>query len=100
MDRSNVKTLNEGVVKEKYQVKITSKFAPLKMLRGQKGDRNRVGNTRKKMKISAKESLGYFQSKHHTPWFDEECSKLVDFLDLSNSGVEDGSIMAQYIRRS
>jgi hypothetical protein len=24
------------------------------------------------------ESLGYCESKHRKPWFDEECSKLVD----------------------
>jgi hypothetical protein len=28
--------------------------------------------------MSAEESLGYCQSKHRKPWFDEECSKLVD----------------------
>jgi hypothetical protein len=26
----------------------------------------------------AQESLGYCESKHRKPWFDEECSKLVD----------------------
>jgi hypothetical protein len=30
------------------------------------------------IKISAKESLGYFEFKEHKPWFDEECSKLLD----------------------
>jgi hypothetical protein len=30
------------------------------------------------MKISAKESLGYFDLKNIKPWFDEECSKLLD----------------------
>jgi hypothetical protein len=30
------------------------------------------------IKISAQESLGYCESKHHKPWFDEECSELVD----------------------
>jgi hypothetical protein len=30
------------------------------------------------LKISAQESLGYCVSKHRKPWFDEECSKLVD----------------------
>jgi hypothetical protein len=28
--------------------------------------------------ISAKESLGYFELKKHKPWFDEECSKVLD----------------------
>jgi hypothetical protein len=31
------------------------------------------------IKISAKESLGYFElKKKHKPWFDEGCSKLLD----------------------
>jgi hypothetical protein len=30
------------------------------------------------MKISAKECIGHCESKHHKPWFDEECSTLVD----------------------
>jgi hypothetical protein len=29
------------------------------------------------IKISAKESLGYFESKKRKPWFDEGCSKLL-----------------------
>jgi hypothetical protein len=30
------------------------------------------------LKISGKESLGYFQLKKHKPWFDEGCSSLLD----------------------
>jgi hypothetical protein len=33
---------------------------------------------RENIKISAKESLGYFKLKKHKSWFDEACSKLVD----------------------
>jgi hypothetical protein len=33
---------------------------------------------RDNIKISAKESLGYFELKKHKPWFDEGCSKLLD----------------------
>jgi hypothetical protein len=32
--------------------------------------------TRENTKISAKESLGYFEMKKHKPWFNKECSKL------------------------
>jgi hypothetical protein len=32
---------------------------------------------RENIKMSAQESLGYCESKHPKPWFDEECSKLV-----------------------
>jgi hypothetical protein len=33
---------------------------------------------RENIKIPVKESLGYCEFKKHKPWFDEECSKLVD----------------------
>jgi hypothetical protein len=32
---------------------------------------------RQNIKISAKESLGYFELKKHKPWFNEGCSKLL-----------------------
>jgi hypothetical protein len=42
-------------------------------------DINRAwGNIRENIKISAQESLGYCESKHRKPWFDEECSELFD----------------------
>jgi hypothetical protein len=33
---------------------------------------------RENIKISAKESLSYFELKKHKPWFAEGCSKLLD----------------------
>jgi hypothetical protein len=30
------------------------------------------------IKISAKESIGYYELKNHKPWFDQACSELVD----------------------
>jgi hypothetical protein len=33
---------------------------------------------RKSIKISAKESIGHCEAKHHKPWFDEQCSELID----------------------
>jgi hypothetical protein len=39
-------------------------------------DINRAwGTIRENIKISAKESLGYYELKKHKPWFDERCSK-------------------------
>jgi hypothetical protein len=32
----------------------------------------------KNIKISAKDSLGYYELKKHKPWFDKGCSKLLD----------------------
>jgi hypothetical protein len=77
-ERFNVKKLNEGDVKEQYQDTTRNKFAVLENLEDS-GDINGArDNIRDNIKISAQESLGYCKSKHHKPWFDEECSKLVD----------------------
>jgi hypothetical protein len=78
MERFNVKKLNEGVIKEQYQVTIRNKFAALENLEDS-GDINRAwNNIRENIKISARESPGYCESKHCKPWPDEECSKLAD----------------------
>jgi hypothetical protein len=78
MDRFNVKKLNEGDVKEQYQVIIRNKFAALENSENS-GDINRAwDNIRESIKISAQESLGYCKPKHHKTLFDEECSELVD----------------------
>jgi hypothetical protein len=77
-ERFNVKQLNEEDVKEQYQVIIRNKFAALENLE-ESGDINGTGgNIRENIKSSATESLDYCESKHRKPWFDEECSKLVD----------------------
>jgi hypothetical protein len=77
-DRFNVRKLNEGDVKEKYQITIGNKFAALENLEDT-GDINRAwDNIRENTKISAQESLGYCEPKHREPWFDEGCSQLVD----------------------
>jgi uncharacterized FlaG/YvyC family protein len=60
-ERLNVKKLNEREVKEQYQVTIRNKFAALENLEDS-GDINREwDNIRENIKISAQESLGYFE---------------------------------------
>jgi hypothetical protein len=64
-ERFNVKKLNEGDVKEQYQVTIRNMFAALENLEGS-GDINGAwDNIRENIKISAEECLGYCESKHH-----------------------------------
>jgi hypothetical protein len=76
-ERFNVKKLNNGDVREQYQVTIRNKFATLENVEDN-GDINRAwDNIREKIKIS-EERHGYCESKHRKLWFDEECSKLVD----------------------
>jgi hypothetical protein len=72
-----------GIFKEQYQVTIKNTFAALENLEDN-GDINRArNNITENIKISAPESLGYCKSRHHKPWFDEECSKLVDQRKLA-----------------
>jgi hypothetical protein len=65
MERFNLKKINEVEGREKYQVQIPIKFTTLENLDGD-------------VKISAKESLGYYEFKQHKPWFDKECLELLD----------------------
>jgi hypothetical protein len=67
MERFNLKKLNEVEGKEEYQVKISNRFTALENLCDD-GDTNRACETnRENIKISTKESLGYFKLKKHKP---------------------------------
>jgi hypothetical protein len=74
----NVNKLNEGDVKEKYQVTIRNKSAALENLEDCGNINGAWDSIRENIKISAQVSLGYCESKHCKPWFDEQCSKLAD----------------------
>jgi hypothetical protein len=77
-ERFNVKKLDEGDVKEQYQVTIRNKFAALGKLEGS-GDINGACDIiGENTKISAEENLGYCESKHRKTWFEEKCLKLFD----------------------
>jgi hypothetical protein len=78
MKRFNLKKLNEGEVKKQYQVTIRNKFAALENLEDNGGINRTWENITKNIKMFAQESLGFYELKHHKPWFDEECSKLAD----------------------
>jgi DNA repair ATPase RecN len=68
MERFNVKKLNEGDVKEQYQVTIRNKSAALENLQDS-GDINRAwDNIRQNIKILAQESLDYCESRHRKTW--------------------------------
>jgi hypothetical protein len=67
-----------NICKEQCQVTIRSKFAALEILEDS-GDINRAWESiTEKIKILTQECLGYCESKHRKPWFDEEYSELVD----------------------
>jgi hypothetical protein len=78
LERFDLKQLKEEEVKEQYQVTIKNKFAALENL-DDNLDINRAWEAiSENIIISAKESIGFCESKPHKPWFDEECLKLVD----------------------
>jgi hypothetical protein len=74
MERFTLKKLNEVEGKEKYRVEVSNRFAALENL-VTAVEINTIWETiRENIKISAKESLGYYEPKQHKPWFDEGCS--------------------------
>jgi hypothetical protein len=68
--------LNEVEDEEQCHVEISNRFTALENL-GTEVNINRVWETvRENIKISAKESLGYYELKKHKPWLDKGCPKL------------------------
>jgi hypothetical protein len=78
LERFDLKRLDDVEVKEKYQVGISNRFAGLESLDESFNINNAWENIRENIKTSAKENLGYHKLKHNKPWFDDECSKLID----------------------
>jgi hypothetical protein len=74
----NLEKLNEGDVKDQYQVTIRRKFAALKNLEGNRYINKSWKNTSELIKISAEECLDYCEPEHRKEWCDKACSKLVD----------------------
>jgi hypothetical protein len=67
MERFNLKKIDQVQSKEQYWVEISTRFAALENLEDDV-DINRVSKTiRENIKISAKESLGYYELKKHKP---------------------------------
>jgi hypothetical protein len=70
--------IKRGRGKEQYLVQISNRFAALENLDAEV-DINTVWETiRENIKISVKESLGYYELEKHKPWFDEGCSQLLN----------------------
>jgi hypothetical protein len=65
MERFNLKKLNDVESKEKFRVEVSNRFVALEDLHAEV-EINRAWETiRENIKISAKESLGYFECKKH-----------------------------------
>jgi hypothetical protein len=77
MERFNLKKLNEVEGKEQHRVEVSNRFAALEDL-DTEVEINSWETIRENIKISARESVGYYGLRKHKPWFDEGCSKLPD----------------------
>jgi hypothetical protein len=77
-ERFNLKKLNDVERKEQFRVEVSNRFAALEDLDTELEINSAWETIRDNIKISAKESLGYFEFKKHKPWFDKGCSKLLD----------------------
>jgi hypothetical protein len=60
MERINLKKLNEEGVKEQFRVEVSNRFAALEDLDAEEEIYSAWETIRENIKISAKESLGYF----------------------------------------
>jgi hypothetical protein len=78
MVRFNLKKLNEVESKEQYHVEVSNRFSTLEDLDTEVKINSVWETIRKNIKISAKESLDYYELRMHKPWFDEGCTNLLD----------------------
>jgi hypothetical protein len=80
LEKFNLKKLNAAEGKEKYHVEVSNRLAALEDLDAEVEINTISEMIRENVKISAEESLGYYELKKHKPWFDEGCSELSDHM--------------------
>jgi hypothetical protein len=78
MERFGLKKLNELEEVEQHRVEVSSRFATLKDLDAESNVESAWETVRENIKMSTKESQGYYELKKHKPCFDEGCSKSLD----------------------
>jgi hypothetical protein len=74
VERFNLKKLSEAESKEQYHVELSNRFAALENFDTEVYINSAWETMSENMKISANDSLGYYELKKHNPWMDEECS--------------------------
>jgi hypothetical protein len=73
MERFSLKKLNEVKGKKKYHTEVPNTFTVLEDLDTEVEINSAWEMIGASIKISVKESLGYFDLKKHKPWLNEEC---------------------------
>jgi hypothetical protein len=71
MERFNLKKFNEIQGIEQYRVEISNRFAAFENLDTEVNINEPWDTIKEDIKISAKESRGYYELKKHKPWFDK-----------------------------
>jgi hypothetical protein len=69
LERFNLKNFKEVEGKEQYHVEVPNRFASLEDLDTEVEINSAWETILENIKISAKESLGYYELKKHEPWF-------------------------------
>jgi hypothetical protein len=72
MERFNLKKLNDVEGKEQFRVEVSNRFAALEDMDTEVEINSAWETIRGNIKMSAKESLGYFEQKKKS-WFDKGC---------------------------
>jgi hypothetical protein len=78
LERFELTKPDDVEVEEKYQLEISNGCAALENLDESFDINNAWESIRENIKTSAKDNLGYHKLKFNKPWFDDECSKLID----------------------
>jgi hypothetical protein len=78
MESSNLKKLNGVEGKGKYRAEVSNKFEAMEDLDSEVEIYTVWETVRENIKMSAKETVGYYEVKQHKPWSDEGCSELLD----------------------
>jgi hypothetical protein len=73
MERFNLKKLNEVESIGQFRVEVSNRFTGLEDSDAEVGINSAWEMIRENIKISAKESIGYFELKMRKPWFDKGC---------------------------
>jgi hypothetical protein len=77
MEEFNLKKLNDAEGKGQFSVEVSNRFEALEDLDTEVEINSAWETIRETIKISAKESLGYFELKKHKPRFEKGNSKLL-----------------------
>jgi hypothetical protein len=82
MGRFNLKKLNEGDGKEQFCA-VSNRFVALEDLDTELEINSASKTIRENIKISDKETLGYFELRKHKPWINEKMLKIIRSKETS-----------------